>query len=112
MVDRRRIEHHQDRLPARRDPAAFLQPVQPGWHVGDEPDGSDRLSAGDVDVDRLVGHRGDKVVFGSWYTGIGARERLARANRAERAVHRSVSTRLTMVIWRLDLRQRLAPFTR
>ena len=48
------------------------------------------VSADDVDVDGLVGHRGDKVVVGSRHTGVGARERLARANRAERAlVHRS-----------------------
>jgi hypothetical protein len=50
----------------------------------------DRMSARDVDVDGLVGHCGDEVVGGARYTGIGARERLARANRAERAlVHRS-----------------------
>jgi len=48
------------------------------------------VSADDVDVDGLVGHRGDKVVLGARHTGVGARERLARANRVERAlVHRS-----------------------
>jgi hypothetical protein len=48
------------------------------------------VSAGDVDVDGLVGHGGDKVVVGSRHTGVGPQERLARANRAERAlVHRS-----------------------
>jgi hypothetical protein len=48
------------------------------------------VSAGDVDVDGLVSHRGDKVVLGARHTGVGAREHPARANRVERAlVHRS-----------------------
>jgi len=44
------------------------------------------VSADDVDVDGFVGHRGDKVVLGSRHAGVGARERLARANRVERAL--------------------------
>jgi hypothetical protein len=53
-----------------------------GLHVRRAP----VVSAGDVDVDGLVCHRGDKVVLGSRHTGVGARERLARANRVERAL--------------------------
>jgi hypothetical protein len=51
---------------------------------------ADQVSAVDVYVDGLVGHRSDKVALGSRHTGVGARECLARANRADRAlVHRS-----------------------
>lgn len=51
---------------------------------------ADQVSAGDVYVDGPVGHRSDKVASGSGHTGVGARECLARANRADRAlVHRS-----------------------
>src|SRR5882757_10941880 len=46
------------------------------------------MSAGEVDVDGLADHRGDEVVPGSRITGsgIGARERLTRANRVDRAL--------------------------
>jgi len=59
-------------------------------HCGRRGVSADQVSAGDVDVDGLVGHRGDEVVLGSGHTGVGPREGLARANRVERAlVHRS-----------------------
>ena len=46
----------------------------------------DRVSAAHIDVDGLVGHRCYEVVVRPGYTGVGARERMARPNRVDRAL--------------------------
>jgi hypothetical protein len=45
-----------------------------------------RVSAAHVEVDGLVGDRCDEVVAGSRRTGVGARERVAGAHSADRAL--------------------------
>jgi hypothetical protein len=47
---------------------------------------AERVSAGHVEVDGLVGHRGDQVVIGAGSPGVGARERLSGPDRTERAL--------------------------